>query len=217
MKKAICWAGIVFGWTAAFGLLQAADQISIGSGLRKQRQIAASVVYKLVKSDLRCVVEPFYDSGCTKPLAKSGPWYTWRASQATWPERSSMTLRVTIQHLGLPPAPPPPPPPGRQGVSVAPLAQAYLAKAITVKISWAFKKHGDYGLPGWASKENVIELRLAPGQTEELCYEFNPQYFLSVLPPNPLSFDVRVDTANAIDESDEGNNIQNGKVMFVIQ
>jgi hypothetical protein len=128
-----------------------------------------------------------------------------------------MTLRVTIQHLGLPPAPPPPPPAGRQGVSVAPLAAANLAKAITVKINWTFKKSGSYGIPGWAAKENVIELRLATGQAEELCYEFNPQYFLSYYPPNPLIFSVQVDTANVIDESDESNNALNGRVMFVTQ
>jgi hypothetical protein len=217
MKKAVCCSSIVFLWVAAFGLLLAVEPISIGSGLRKQRQIAASAAYKLLKSDVRCLVEAFYDPGCTKPLAKSGPWFTWLRSQATLPERTSMTLRVTIQHLGLPPAPPPPAPAGRQGVSVTPVAAAYLVKAITVKINWTFKKSGSYGIPGWAAKENVIELRLAPGQAEELCYEFNPAYFLAYYPPNPLMFSVQVDTANVIDESDESNNALNGRVVFVNQ
>ena len=113
MRKKICRLGVVFGLVAACGLSMAAEQISPGSGLRKQRKVIVNEVYKLVKSDVRCVAEAFYDSGYAKPLALDGFFYLWRQSQATYQERTKMTLRFTIQHLGLSPAPPTPPSPGR--------------------------------------------------------------------------------------------------------
>jgi hypothetical protein len=199
MRKKEWRIGIALGFIAAFGLLRAAEQVSPGSGFKSQRKVVLSAAYKLVKSDLSCVAEAFYDEGCTKPLVKFGGEFGWLLSKANYQERYSMTLRFTVQHFGLAPAPPPP---GR--MSAAGLAQAI--KAFEVKVNWT------------GGGMDVRELRIAPGEAEELCYQFNPQYFLSKpFPNNRLFFQIELDTTHVIDEANENNNNVSGAVMFSTQ